>query len=191
MLCQFEKMIYPQCAKTIDVGGYMIAVYRPCEKVLDAAGNIIKQIKAVGYCLPISDNIRYDLQGKWSKNAKFGLQFEVENYEEVVVPNREGIVAYLSSGQIRGIGPVLADRIYDAFGDDALDILDKEPQKLLTIHGISEAKLQKIVDSYLANRGARDVVAFLVPHGITPNRAVKLYREYGNKTMSIVKEHIS
>ncbi len=189
MLCQFEKLIYPQCAKTVDISSYMIAIYQPCEKILDSAGNIINKIKAVGYCLPISENIRYNIQGHWSKNQKFGLQFEVENYEEVVIPNREGIVAYLSSGQIRGIGPVLADRIYNTFGDDTLEILDKDPQKLLSIHGISELKLQKIIDSYIANRGARDVVAFLVPHGITANRAVKLYREYGNKTMDIVKKH--
>lgn len=189
MLCQFEKLIYPQCARTVDVGGYMVAVYSPCERILDTAGNIIRQIKAVGYCLPITSGLRYDMQGHWSKNAKHGIQFEVENYEEVVIPNRQGIVTYLSSGQIRGIGPVLADRIYDSFGDDTLDILDREPEKLLSVRGISEAKLQKIIDSYLANRGARDVVAFLAPHGITPNRAVKLYREYGNKTLEIVKEH--
>lgn len=189
MLCQFEKLIYPQCAKTTDIGGYMVAVYSPCEKILDTSGNPVRQIKAVGYCLPIALGIRYDMQGHWSKNTKHGIQFEVENYEEVVIPNRQGIVAYLSSGQIRGIGPVLADRIYDTFGDNTLDILDREPEKFLGVKGISESKLQKIMDSYLANRGARDVVAFLAPHGITPNRAVKLYREYGNKTMEIVKEH--
>ena len=189
MLCQFEKLIYPQCAKTTDIGGYMVAVYSPCEKILDTSGNLVRQIKAVGYCLPIALGIRYDMQGHWSKNTKHGIQFEVENYEEVVIPNRQGIVAYLSSGQIRGIGPVLADRIYDTFGDNTLDILDREPEKFLGVKGISESKLQKIMDSYLANRGARDVVAFLAPHGITPNRAVKLYREYGNKTMEIVKEH--
>lgn len=70
-----------------------------------------------------------------------------------------------------------------------MEILDREPEKLLSIHGISEAKLDKICESYLANRAASDVIAFLVPHGITVNRAIKLYREYGSKTMEIVKEH--
>ena len=147
------------------------------------------QIKAVGYCLPMSDKIRYDMQGKWSKNSKHGLQFEVETYDEVIIPSKEGIIAYLSSGQISGIGPALAKRIYDTFGDTTLDVLDKEPEKLLTISGISQKKLEKIRDSYLANRGARDVVAFLTPHGVSANRAVKLYLEYGNKTMDIVKNH--
>ena len=189
MLCQFERLIYPQNVSSIDAGSFMIAVYRPCENIRDSAGNMVTQVKAVGYCLPIADNLRYELQGHWSKNPKHGVQFEVENYDEVITPTKEGIIAYLSSGQIKGIGPKIAEKIYDAFGLTALDVLDKEPERLLAISGISAAKLKKICDSYLANRGARDVVAFLTPHGITPNRAVKLYKEYGDRAMDIVKNH--
>lgn len=189
MLCQFERLIYPQNVSSIDAGSFMIAVYRPCENIRDSAGNMVTQVKAVGYCLPIADNLRYELQGHWSKNPKHGVQFEVENYDEVITQTKEGIIAYLSSGQIKGIGPKMAEKIYDAFGLTALDVLDKEPERLLAISGISSAKLKKICDSYLANRGARDVVAFLTPHGITPNRAVKLYKEYGDRAMDIVKNH--
>lgn len=189
MLCQFERVIYPSSVSAIDITSFMIALYRPCENIKDSSGNIITQVKAVGYCLPTADNMRYEMRGHWSKNPKHGIQFEVEGYDEVIIPTREGIIAYLSSGQIKGIGPKMAERIYDAFGNMALEVLDKEPEKLLTISGISPGKLKKICDSYLANRGARDVVAFLSPHGITPNRAVKLYKEYGDETMQIVKNH--
>lgn len=187
MLCQFEKLIYPSNIAAVGINSYMIALYRPCEKILDTSGNRVTQVKAVGYCLPTADNLRYEIQGHWSKNPKHGVQYEVESYEEVIVPSKEGIIAYLSSGQIKGIGPKMAERIFDAFGLNTLNVLDHEPEKLLTISGISKTKLKKICDSYLANRGARDVVAFLAPHGITPNRAVQLYREYGNETMEIVK----
>ncbi|MBQ8233598.1 MAG: hypothetical protein IJZ34_17000 [Lachnospiraceae bacterium] len=169
MLCQFERLIYPQKTAAVQTNSYMIAIYRPCETIRDTAGNTITQVKAVGYCLPTADTIRYELQGHWSKNPKHGVQFEVENYDEVIIPTKEGIIAYLTSGQIKGIGPKLAERIYQAYGNASLDVLDKEPEKLLSISGISEGKLKKICDSYLANRGARDVVAFLSPHGITPN----------------------
>lgn len=189
MLCQFEKLVYPQNARSINPGSYMVAIYRPCDKLLDSAGNTVSQIKAVGYCLPTAANLRYNMEGHWSKNAKHGLQFEVDTYEEVIIPTREGVIAYLSSGQIKGIGPKIAERIYDVFGDMTLEVLDKEPDRLLSVSGISQGKLKKICDSYLANRGARDVVAFLAPHGITPNRAVKLFREYGADTMDIVKNH--
>ena len=189
MLCQFERLVYPQNTNVIDAASYMVALYRPCEKIKDSSGNTISQVKAVGYCLPVANNLRYDMQGHWSKNPKHGIQFEVESYNEVIIPNKEGIISYLSSGQIKGVGSKIAERIYATFGNMALEVLDKEPEKLLSISGINKNKLKKICDSYLANRGARDVVAFLTPHGITPNRAVRLYKEYGEKTMDIVKNH--
>ena len=167
----------------------MIAIYKPCGTLTDAAGNVLDSFKAVGYCLPTSNKVKYRLEGKWSKSQKHGIQFDVERYEEVITPTREGIIAYLASGQIRGIGKKTAERIYDTFGQHTLQVLDREPKKLLCVKGISEKKLQKIIDSYLANRGARDVIAFLAPHGITPNRAVKLYRKYGEETMDIVRNH--
>lgn len=188
MLCKFEKVIFPRDASASN-SGFMIAIYKPCGTLRDAAGHILDSFKAVGYCLPTSNKVKYRLEGKWSKSQKHGIQFDVERYEEVITPTREGIIAYLASGQIRGIGKKTAERIYDTFGQQTLQILDQEPKKLLTVKGISEKKLQKIIDSYLANRGARDVIAFLAPHGITPNRAVKLYREYGEETMDIVRNH--
>ena len=175
LLCQFEKMIYPSGTGAADAASFMIALYRPCEKLKDSSGNTITQIKAVGYCLPTAGNMRYEMRGHWRKDPKYGIQYDVEGYEEQIIPTREGVIAYLSSGQIKGIGPKMAERIYDAFGNMALEVLDKKPEKLLTISGISQNKLKKICDSYLANRGARDVVAFLSPHGITPNRAVRRY----------------
>ena len=188
MLCTFERVIFPRDAAA-STTGFMIAIYRPCGVLKDAAGNILDQFKAVGYCLPTSDKVRYNMTGKWSKSQKHGIQFEVERYEEVITPTREGIIAYLASGQIRGIGKKTAERIYDTFGQETLQVLDQEPKKLLTVRGISEKKLRKIDDSYLANRGARDVIAFLAPHGVSPSRAVRLYREYGEETMDIVRNH--
>lgn len=188
MLCQFDKLIYPKEADIATVD-YMIAIYRPCEIGRDADGDMVSQIKAVGYCLPITDKLRYKLNGHWIKHPRHGLQFEVEGYEEVISHTREGIIGYLASGQIKGVGPKIAEKIYDAFGQDTLDILDHEPEKLMTIRGISEKKLAKIRDSYLASRGARDVIAFLAPHGVTANRAIQIYREYGKDTLDIVRKH--
>lgn len=189
MVCEFQKLIYPSSASMAEAGSYMVALYRPCEKVVDTSGKAVREVKAVGYCLPVAANLRYDMKGHWSNNPSHGLQFEVEKYDEVIVPSKEGIIAYLSSGQIKGIGPVMAERIFDTFGMKTLDVLDKEPERLVEIRGINRAKLEKITQSYLENRGARDVVAFLTPHGITAKRAVQFYREYGNKAMDMVQNH--
>ena len=154
MLCQFDRMIYPRDMNLITASSYMIALYRPCEKVLDGFGTPILNFKAVGYCLPTADNIKYDFEGHWSKNTKFGVQFEVDSYREIVTPTKEGIIAYLSSGQIKGVGPKIAERIYEEFGDRTLEILDEDLDRLLTVRGISKSKLEKIRDSYLATRAA-------------------------------------
>ena len=87
MLCKFEKVIFPKGASA-SAAGFMIALYKPCGVIRDAAGNLLHQIKAVGYCLPTSDKIKYRLEGKWSKNSRHGIQFEVERYEEVVTPHQ-------------------------------------------------------------------------------------------------------
>ncbi len=189
MLCQFERLLYPKNISGMQLGSYMIALYRPCERVVDGGGNRVMQIKAVGYGLPTASSLRYDIKGHWNRDSKHGIQFEVENYEEVITHDEHGIVAYLSCGQIYGIGPKLAEKIYAKFGNDTLDVLDKHPEKLLDISGITERKLKKICESYLANRAARDIVAFLLPYGITPNRAVKFFQKYGARTMEVVKEH--
>lgn len=189
MQCEFDHLIYPRDSGTVSMDSYMVAVYRPCEKMLDSAGNEIVRITAVGYGLPMSAGQRYELSGHWRKNAKYGVQYEVESFREVIPPTKEGIIAYLSSGQIKGIGPKLAGRIFDAFGLDTLEILDKEPARLLSIPRISERVLEKAMKSYMENRCARDVVAFLVPHGITAARAVRFYQEYGEKALDIVQNH--
>ena len=167
----------------------MIAVYRPLEIIRDSNGDMLSQVKAVGYCLPIAEKIRYRLNGHWTKHPRHGLQFEVEGYEEVISHTKEGIIGYLASGQIKGVGRKIAELIYDTFGQDTLEILDREPEKLMSVRGISKKRLQKICDSYLATRGARDVIAFLSPHGVTANRAIKIYREYGKDTMDIIRNH--
>lgn len=188
MICQFKRLIYPR-SKSAGDNSYMIALYRPCEDVLDSAGRTLSEIKVVGYCLPTTEKLRYDLQGHWGRSAKYGIQFEMDTFREVITPTKEGIIAYLASGQIKGIGPKTAEKIYDMFGADTLNMLDANPEKLLEVPGISKNKLEKICESYLASCGARDIVAFLAPHGITPNRAVKLYREYGSEAMDIVRNH--
>ena len=188
MLCSFKRLIYPKNPSD-NPDSYMIGLYGVHEKLLDAAGDSITEAKVVGYFLPMVDNIRFNMEGRWVKNNKHGIQFELAAYQEVIPPNKTGIIAYLSSGLIKGIGQKTAEKIYDMFGIGTLDVLDKNPEKLLSVPGISNNKLQRICDSYLAFRGARDVVTFLAPHGVTANRAVKIYRKLGPDTIRIIREN--
>ena len=188
MICSFKRLIYPKTVQAAEADGYMIALYGVHDRLVDSAGNRICEAKVVGYCLPVNTGLRFEMTGHWAK-SKYGMQFEMESCREIIQPGKDGVVAYLSSGLIKGIGKKTAERIYDLFGEQTLEVLDNRPEELTKIKGISENKLGRIIDSYLASRGARDVVAVLTPHGVSPNRAVKIYKRFGKDTLSIVREH--
>lgn len=189
MLCSFRRLIYPKSIPEANTGVYTVAVYDVHDPIKDEQGKRIKVAKVVGYYLPLAEGLRFDITGCWAKNAKHGSQFEMGSYREVIAPTKEGIVGYLSSGLIKGIGPKTAAKIYDSFGSGTLDMLDSNPEKLLQIKGISEMKLRQILDSYVASRGARDVVALLAPFGVTPGRAVGIYKHFGAQAVEIVRKH--
>lgn len=83
------------------------------------------------------------------RSAKHGIQFEVEGFDEVIVPSKEGVIAYLCSGQIKGVGPKTAEKIYAMFGQNTLTVLDHEPEQLLAVSGISKTKLKRFVTPIL------------------------------------------
>lgn len=187
MLCSYKTTVFPRDGQTSD-NGYMVAVYKLHEKVAGPDESILDEVKVVGYMLPTAKSVLFDIKGSWEKNKR-GYQYNMTSYEEHVQPTKEGVIAYLSSGLIKGIGPKIAERIFDVFGINALKILDSDPGQLLSISGISERKLECIKTSYLAYRGARDLVAFLAPFGVTPSRAVTIYEAYGANAIGIAKEH--
>jgi len=189
MVCAFKHLIYPRIPPDSYDGSYAVAIYEPRDKLVDQQGMTVHEVKVVGCCLPVASELKFKLIGHWGKTAKHGSQFELERYEDVIDAGKEGVIAYLSSGLIKGIGPKTAEKIYNSFGDRTLEVLDGNPEELLKVSGISQKKLIKILDTYLASRGARDIVTFLAPHGITPNRAVKIYQEYGQQAIEIVRDH--
>lgn len=187
MRCKFQRVIYPKDGTTSD-NGFMIVLYRPLARVPDAHGEPMDAIKAVGHYLPTAEDIDYDLQGQWTR-GKHGIQYQVDTYEELVPPTREGIVRYLASGLIKGIGQKTAERIFDTFGVQTLQVLDDTPERLIEIRGISQTKLEKIKTSLIESHGARNIIALLAPHGVTPNCAVRIFTQYGADATKIVREH--
>ena len=185
MLCRFKRLIYPKTPPAED-SGYRIVLYQPCETVRDAAGHLVTEVKAVGFFLPTGENRSYELKGRWGRDSKYGVQFEVEDYREVVAPTKEGIVGYLSSGQIKGIGPKTAEKIFSAFGAATLHVLDEEPERLLAIPGISKEKLEAIKKSLVQSRIFREATAILSPFAISSTRIAKLCNAFGEETVHIL-----
>ena len=100
-------------------------------------------ITAKGYGLPTTDAVDFEITGQW-EDSKYGLQLSVESFRELIPQTKEGIIGYLSSGLIKGIGPKTAAAIYGAFGLQTMEVLENRPEELLRIRGISPQKLEKI-----------------------------------------------
>ena len=130
-----------------------------------------------------------DIVGRWKKDAKYGLQFMMESYEEIIDPGKKGIVAYLSSGLFRGIGKRLAERIYNTFGDDALTILDNDPDRIREVPDISSKRCEQIRNSYLETRSARRIITMLALLDISAAQSVRLQKELGIRAEELLKEH--
>ena len=188
MKCKFFRLIYPKSVEDAQSGSYTVALYVPCETVLDGQGNKLNSITVVGYYLPIMERMKVDMAGRWKKDAKYGLQFMMESYEEIIEPGKNGIVAYLSSGLIRGISKRLAERIYNTFGDETLTVLDNDPDRIREVPGISSKRCDQLRDSYLETRSARRIITMLAPLDINAGQAVRLQKELGIRAEELLKE---
>lgn len=144
-------------------------------------------IPIVGYMPFISVGQRIRATGEWVVHPNFGQQLKVETLEEIKPATLEGIEKYLASGLIKGIGPATAKKIVEKFGKDSLDIIELNPEKLTEIEGIGSKKAEKIAESFKEQRQLREVMVFLQSYGITPGIGIKIFKKYGEETISVVK----
>ena len=141
---------------------------------------------AVGNRLPSAAGVEIELTGKWV-DGKYGRQLSVENCTIARPKTSEGIIAYLSSDLIKGIGDKTARAIVDRFGEQTLDIIDKTPECLLEVPGITERKLDSIMEGYRESVGLREIMTALAAYGVTPKKAEKIFEAYGAQAAEIVK----
>ncbi len=129
------------------------------------------------------------LYGTWVNNKQYGLQFSVAKYESVVPASITGIEKYLGSGLIKGIGKIYASRIVGKFGKSTLDVIEREPEKLLEVEGIGKVRLDGIKKAWEEQKEIKKVVMFLQEHGVSTTYAVKIFKTYGNDAITIVSEN--
>ena len=127
------------------------------------------------------------MEGEWETNSH-GTQYKVETFLEVVPRTREGILGYLSCGSLKGIGPKTAERIVNRFGLDTLEVMEKYPQELLKIQGISQKKLDRIVDSFGKNKVFRELMTFLSPFHVTPKKANMILQKFRDQSVEIIRK---
>ncbi len=129
------------------------------------------------------------LTGEWTLHAKYGEQFKVEAFETITPATVAGIEKYLGSGLIKGIGPVFAKRLVEAFGTETLRVIAEKPSRLLTVDGIGQVRLQRILTAWEEQKEIRDVMIFLKGHGVSSAYAAKIFKAYGKSSIAVVQQN--
>ena len=131
--------------------------------------------------------VTLNVEGEWVNNKKYGRQFKVEKWEEILPTTERGIERYLSSGLIKGVGLATARELVKLFGVNALDIIDKHSDEIFRIKGLGQKRAQMIWASWDRQRGIRDVMVFLKTYDIGTGIGVKIYKKYGDDSIEQLK----
>ena len=151
--------------------------------------NLEGPVTAVGIFPFAAAGETVSLAGEWVIHPRFGRQFKVQSCFPTVPASAAGIERYLGGGSIKGIGPVTAKKIVKAFGERALEILDREPDRLAEVDGIGLNRRQRILSGWKARSAARDTLLFLYSAGVTTTLAEKILRRYGEQTVNRIREN--
>ncbi|MER5442877.1 ATP-dependent RecD-like DNA helicase [Streptomyces sp. NPDC002790] len=127
------------------------------------------------------------MEGRWGSHPQYGKQFTVENYSTILPATIQGIRRYLGSGLVKGIGPVFADRITQHFGLDTLDVIEQEPKRLIEVPGLGPKRTKKIADAWEEQKAIKEVMVFLQSVDVSTSIAVRIYKKFGDASISVVK----
>lgn len=147
------------------------------------------EVTIVGHFTSIAPGEWLEVEGEWYVHGEFGKQFKVASYRKAPPATAKGIERYLASGAAPGIGPKLAERLVAKFGERTLEVIEKEPHRLLEVEGIGLRKKKAISQAIKGEREVREALVFLQSLGIAPGTAGKIYRHYGETTVAAVREN--
>ena len=129
------------------------------------------------------------LKGIWYNHPKYGEQIKVTSYESVIPATAKGIERYLGSGLIKGIGPVMAKRLVAQFGVETLDVIENSIPRLKEVDGIGDKRILMIQKAWAEQKEIKEVMLFLQGYGVSSSYATKIFKQYGQKSIRVVKEN--
>ncbi|MYT13167.1 exodeoxyribonuclease V alpha subunit [Streptomyces sp. SceaMP-e96] len=144
-------------------------------------------LTVVGALLGAQPGESLRMEGRWGSHPQYGKQFTVENYTTVLPATIQGIRRYLGSGLIKGIGPRIADRIVEHFGTDTLDIIEREPARLVEVPGLGPKRTKLIGAAWEEQKAIKEVMVFLQGVGVSTSIAVRIYKKYGDAAISVTR----
>jgi len=142
-----------------------------------------------GYVPTITAGEQVLVRGIWNMHQKFGKQFDAQSCEKQAPTSILGLKKYLSSGLIKGIGPVYGDKLVAAFGEKVLEVIDKTPERLMSVPGIGAKRVEKIIAAWKDQKEISNIMVFLQNKGISTTYAVKIYKQYKEQSIAIIEEN--
>jgi exodeoxyribonuclease V alpha subunit len=129
------------------------------------------------------------VEGEWEKDPKYGRQLHVTSFTQRLPASIEGITRYLGSGLIKGVGPKKAQRIVENFGEQTLAIIEQQPERLSEVKGISVKDREQIAKSWAEQSEIKELHLFLQSHDVSMNLATRIYKQYGQESIKVVREN--
>ncbi len=140
----------------------------------------------VGAFPRVTPGARVRVRGEVVQDPRYGEQIRATSVTEILPTTIEGIEKYLGSGLVKGVGPVYAKRIVEAFGADTLRVLEEAPARLAEVQGVGDKRRAAIVDAWREQRGLREVMVFLQSHGAPASLAARIYKRYGDRALVVL-----
>lgn len=146
-------------------------------------------VTIVGTAVSVTPGEFVDCQGEWINDREYGLQFRAHQLRMILPSTKEGIEKYLSSGFVKGVGAGFAKRLVDVFGVKIFDIIEQQPERLKEVKGLGKNRREKIIQSWQDHKNIREIMIFLQSYGVGTNRAVRIYKTYGQQAIEKVREN--
>jgi exodeoxyribonuclease V alpha subunit len=146
-------------------------------------------VTVVGNLPGVQPGERLDLEGRWLHHPKYGLQFQAYRFTSLLPATANAIRRYLASNLVKGIGPVLAGRLVERFGDKTLDIIEGSPARLTEVPGIGPSRIKQIQKAWEAQREVREVMLFLQGNGVSSAYGTRIYKAYGREAITVVRNN--
>lgn len=141
-------------------------------------------------CVPgVTPGESLTVRGSWTHHNTYGAQFKADVARRGMPQGARAIFGYLASGAVRGIGAATARRMVELFGDEALNVLENEPQRLTEIKGITRRRAESMGEAFRLQMGMRRLLDFLVRHGLPPQLGTPLYHRFGDRALDAVREN--
>ena len=129
------------------------------------------------------------VEGSWKVDSKYGRQFVAENWKETLPATVYGMEKYLGSGLIKGVGPKFAKKIVQKYGVDTFAVIEDNVELLIEIEGIGAKRVRMIAESWERQKEVKNIMLFLQEHQVSTSYAAKIYKQYGNDSIPVMKEN--